>query len=133
MIPDYYTVVIDEGHAVVARVTQAATDELAVSDVERAARRAARDVEESEADDLDDGAGALKDAIGRTEAGRMDKMDPQLADALILVRDGARAALGAIPKEKDGEADPGRNQAKAGVQEVFATADRMAEIGRAHV
>src|SRR3546814_19086520 len=53
-------------------------------------------------------------------------MDPQLADALILVRDGARAALGANPKEKDGEADPGRNQAKAGVQEVFATADRMA-------
>ncbi|WP_179503806.1 ATP-dependent DNA helicase [Nocardioides daedukensis] len=126
MIPDYDTVVIDEAHEVVARVTQAATDELAVSDVERAARRAARYVEESEADDLDDAAGALKDAIERTEAGRIDKMDPQLADALILVRDGARAALGAIPKEKDGEADPGRNQAKAGVQEVFATADRMA-------
>src|SRR3546814_16288469 len=53
-------------------------------------------------------------------------MDPQVAMALILGRDGARAALGAIPKEKDGEADPGRNQAKAGVQEVFATADRMA-------
>src|SRR3546814_8173811 len=98
MIPDYDTVVIDEAHEVVARVTQAATDELAVSDVERAARRAARYVEESEADDLDDAAGALMDAIQRTEAGRIDKMDPHLADALILVRDGARHARGAIPQ-----------------------------------
>ena len=40
MIPDYDAVVIDEAHELTARVTQAATDELAVGDVERAARRA---------------------------------------------------------------------------------------------
>ncbi|WP_397219639.1 ATP-dependent DNA helicase [Nocardioides sp. AE5] len=126
MIPDYDTVVIDEAHEVVARITQAATDELAASDVERAARRAARYVEDAEADDLDDAAGALRDAIERTSAGRIDAIDVQLAEALILVRDAARACLGAIPKEKEGEADPGRNQAKAGLQEVFNTSERMA-------
>src|SRR3712207_4380363 len=42
MIPDYDTVVIDEAHELTARVTQAATDELGVNDIERAARRASR-------------------------------------------------------------------------------------------
>ncbi len=41
MIPEYDAVVIDEAHEVVSRVTQAATDELAPSDVDRAARRSA--------------------------------------------------------------------------------------------
>ena len=57
MIPDYDAVVIDEAHELTARVTQAATDELAVSDVERASRRAHRHVTEkagasNPADDL---------------------------------------------------------------------------------
>ena len=63
MIPDYDAVVIDEAHELVARVTQAATDELTVTDVERAARRSQRHVEGSEADDLADAADALADAI----------------------------------------------------------------------
>ena len=39
MIPEYDAVVIDEAHELVARVTQAATDELTAPDVERAARQ----------------------------------------------------------------------------------------------
>ena len=42
MIPDYDVVVIDEAHELTARVTQAATDELAAADVERAAKRSQR-------------------------------------------------------------------------------------------
>src|SRR5690349_21983759 len=52
MIPDYDVVVVDEAHELVARVTQAATDELAPSDVERAARRSQRFIEGNQADDL---------------------------------------------------------------------------------
>src|SRR5690606_18133963 len=44
MIPDYDVVVIDEAHELTARVTQAATDELSVGDVERAARRSQKHV-----------------------------------------------------------------------------------------
>ena len=50
-----------------------------------------------------------------------------LADALVLVRDAARACLSAYPKEAEtAEADAGRTQARGSVQEVFVTAERMA-------
>ena len=62
MIPDYDTVVIDEAHELTARVTQAATDELGVSDIERAARRAMRwtDGDGDPAGDLEDAAAAAR-------------------------------------------------------------------------
>jgi ATP-dependent DNA helicase DinG len=68
MIPDYDVVVVDEAHEVVARVTQAATDELLASDVDRASRRSRRYVEtgdsdSSAADDLADAGDALGAAI----------------------------------------------------------------------
>ena len=71
MIPDYDVVVVDEAHELVARVTQAATDELAVNDVERAARRSQRHVGESNAaDDLADAGDALQLAMDeRARAG----------------------------------------------------------------
>ena len=52
-------------------------------------------------------------------------MPDQLADALVLVRDAARACLSAYPKDSD-EADAGRTQARGSVQEVFVNAERMA-------
>ncbi|WP_219635467.1 ATP-dependent DNA helicase [Nocardioides ungokensis] len=127
MIPDYDVVVIDEAHELTARVTQAATDELSASDVERAARRSQRFVDGSEADDLADAADTLRDAIAESVPGRFERVPEQLADALVLVRDAARACLSAYPKESDSsDADAGRTQARGSVQEVFANAERMA-------
>ena len=132
MIPDYDAVVIDEAHELVARVTQAATDELTAPDVERAARRARRHVEaegaSNPADDLADAGEALRDALVTAQAGRIDALPTDLGDALQLVRDAARACISAFPREKPGEADadPGRQQAKGSVQDVFAVAERMA-------
>src|SRR5690349_13145140 len=54
MIPEYDVVVIDEAHELTARVTQAATDELTVPEIERAARRSQKHIDGSEADDLAD-------------------------------------------------------------------------------
>ena len=127
MIPEYDVVVIDEAHELVARVTQAATDELFAADVERAARRSQRHVEGEQADDLADAGEALRDAIGNADPGRFDAIPQQLADALILVRDAARACLSAYPKQSsEGEADAGMTQAKGAVQEVFMVVERMA-------
>lgn len=127
MIPEYDAVVIDEAHELVARVTQAATDELASSDVERAARRSRRHVDGAEADDLADAADALRVAMIETPPGRLDSLPADLGDALVLVRDAARAALSAYPKKQQGEeADPGLQQAKGSVQEIFGIAERMA-------
>lgn len=133
MIPDYDTVVIDEAHELTARVTQAATDELSVPDIERAARRSQRHVEGSEADDLADAAGTLADAIEACPAGRIDRIPEQLGEALVLVRDAARSCLSAYPRSdsssssgEEGGADAGLTQAKGMVQDVFANAERMA-------
>lgn len=138
MIPDYDTVVIDEAHELTARVTQAATDELAVADIESAARRSVRWTESSEGDpagDLEDAAQQLAEAFAATPPGRIDQVSTQLADALVLVRDAARACLSAYPRESggDGEGDAGRAQAKGMVQEVFVNAERMAAGSQADV
>ncbi|NYI45983.1 ATP-dependent DNA helicase DinG [Nocardioides aromaticivorans] len=127
MIPDYDAVVIDEAHELAARVTQAATDELWAAEVERAARRSVRHVEGNEADDLADAADALRAAVSEAPAGRFERLPEDLADALALVRDAARACISAFPKAEAGsEPDAAMTQAKGMVQEVFATAERMA-------
>ncbi|MCW2736382.1 ATP-dependent DNA helicase [Nocardioides sp.] len=138
MIPDYDTVVIDEAHELTARVTQAATDELAAPDIERAARRAARwtaDTDGDPAGDLEDAAGQLAEAFEAIAPGRIDAIPTHLSDALVLVRDAARACLSAFPRESGGEAegDAGRTQAKGMVQEVFVNAERMAAGSQADV
>lgn len=137
MIPDYDTVVIDEAHELTARVTQAATDELGVSDIERAARRAARwtDTDGDPAGDLEDAAQQLAEAFEATPPGRIDEVSTQLSEALVLVRDAARACLSAFPRESggEGEGDAGRTQAKGMVQEVFVNAERMAAGSQADV
>ncbi len=139
MIPDYDTVVIDEAHELTARVTQAATDELGAGDIERAARRATRwaaDAAGDPAGDLEDAAGQLAEAIEATPPGRIDNVSTQLADALVLVRDAARACLSAFPRESgggEGEGDAGRTQAKGMVQEIFVNAERMAAGSQADV
>ncbi len=136
MIPEYDAVVVDEGHELVARVTQAATDELTASDVERAARRSQRHVEGTEADDLEDAGAGLRDAIGATRPGRLASLPEVLRDALVVVRDAARAALSAYPKAEAGgkdEPDAGRQQARGSVQDVFAIAERMAAAAASDV
>lgn len=128
MIPEYDVVVVDEAHELAARVTQAATDELSVSDVERAARRSQRHVDSAEADDLADAADRLREVLEDQRPGRLDTLPTDLGDALALVRDAARALISAFPKEAGGgEPDPARTQARGMVQELFATTERMAE------
>jgi ATP-dependent DNA helicase DinG len=130
MIPDYDVVVVDEAHELVARITQAATDELFAADVDRAAKRSQRHVDGNEADDLADAGDALRAAINDLEPGRIDALPDALGDALASVRTSARACLSAYPKGdqggSQGDGDAGLNQAKGMVQEVFVTAERMA-------
>ncbi|VXC12033.1 ATP-dependent DNA helicase [Nocardioides sp. AX2bis] len=139
MIPEYDAVVVDEAHELVARVTQAATDELTPMDVERAARRSQRHVDGEEADSLDEAAADLRDAMQAASPGRFETLPDQLAEALARVRDTARTCLSAYPKQKPAgggggeEADPGLQQSRGMVQDVFDTAERMAAASQADV
>jgi ATP-dependent DNA helicase DinG len=128
MIPEYDVAVVDEAHELVARVTQAATDELSVGEVERTARRAGRHVDGSEADDLADAAEALRHALDEAQPGRLDTVPEELSDALVLVRDAARALVSAMPKEQPGAGEPpdaAATQAKGWAQELFKVTERM--------
>ena len=131
MIPDYDVVVVDEAHELVARVTQAATDELAVNDVERAARRSQRHVGESNAaDDLADAGDALQLAMDEASPGRFDEV-PEALEGRPGAGPRRRAGvpLGLPPRgggRGRGQVDAGRTQARGLVQEVFVTAERMA-------
>jgi ATP-dependent DNA helicase DinG len=97
MLPDYDSVVIDEAHELVSRVTQAATDELTVGDIERAAKRVRRWIREDAAGDpagdLEDAAARLGEAFEVVAPGRFDQMPDQLRDALELVLDAARVCV----------------------------------------
>ncbi|MRJ77013.1 ATP-dependent DNA helicase [Aeromicrobium sp. SMF47] len=134
MLPEYDAVVVDEAHELAARVTQASTDELDPSIVERAARRARAQVDGPEADDLSDAADALADVLARTEEGRVDVPPQPLQEVLAFVRDNARACLSAFPKEKDkGEPDAAKLQARGMVDDVRKIAERMAAKGETEV
>ncbi|MFT4009747.1 MAG: ATP-dependent DNA helicase [Nocardioidaceae bacterium] len=137
MIPDYESVIIDEAHELVARITQAATDELSVSEVDRAARRAARYMKDDDSDPagrLGEAADALRDAIAATAPGRIDMMSEQLAEALALVRDSARAVVSAFPKDTNStDPDAAAQQARGAVQELLKVAERMAAGSEADV
>ncbi len=129
MIPEYDVAVIDEAHELVSRVTQAATDELSLSEIERTSRRAGRHVEGSEADDLADAGERLGEAIDEGRPGRIDQLSPPLGDALALVRDAARALVSAFPKDSAGPGQSGDaavTQAKGWATDLFKTAERMA-------
>ena len=107
MIPDYDAVVIDEAHELTSRITQAATDELLPADVDRAAKRSQRHVEGDQANDLADAGDVLRAAMGDLDPGRIDQPPDHLRDALVLVRDAARACLSAYPKSDSGSSgDP---------------------------
>ena len=128
MIPEYDVAVVDEAHELVARVTQAATDELSASDVDRASRRAQRHVEGTEADDLGDAGEALRDALAEANGGRLDSIPQDLADALVLVRDAARALVSAFPKDSASAGRPpdaAATQARGWAQDLFKVAERM--------
>ncbi len=127
MIPDYDTVVVDEAHELVARVTQAETDELALPLVERAARRARNFVDGPAPVDLADAADVLRAAYDDAGPGRYDVLPEELASGLAMVRDAARATLSGFPKDPpDAEPDAGRQQARGLVDEVRKIAERLA-------
>ena len=129
MIPEYDVVVIDEAHELAARVTQAATDELSAAEVERAARRAQRHVEGTEADDLADAGDALRAAIDECPPGRIDTLPERRWPTRWRWSATRRArCVSAFPqgRRQPGEADAGATQAKGWAQEIFKTAERMA-------
>lgn len=127
MLPEHKTVVIDEAHELVARVTQASTAELDPGIIERAARSARTHVDDPlAAEQLSDAADALADVLTGMEPGTITADTTAVANALALVRDAARSCWSAFPKGEAKDADAGAHRARSRVDEIRQIADRMA-------
>ena len=131
VLPEHDVVVVDEGHELVDRVTGVATDELTASAVERAAARARRVVEDTDA--LADAGEALAAALAEVPEGRLVGLPEELAAALAQVRDAAREVLSRLARGTGGSRGAGgatddgsRKVAQAAVAAVFDTAERLA-------
>jgi ATP-dependent DNA helicase DinG len=128
VLPEHDAVVVDEGHELVARVTSVATADLWPGVVERAAKRARSFVDDGDCAELTDAAEALRRVLGDLEPGRLDSLPESLAVAVAGIRDSARAVTsGFAAARADPELEAGRRAAKALVDDIFTTAERIAE------
>lgn len=129
MLPAYESVVIDEAHELVSRVTQAATDELDVTGIERAVKQARPHLDdETSADVLDDAAETLRDVLRHIDPGAIAPDQDSVQQALHLVRDAARECLSSFAKADNQSVKPEAHAAKSHIEDIRKVADRMASF-----
>jgi ATP-dependent DNA helicase DinG len=123
MLPDHDLLVIDEAHELTDRVTSTVTDELTAATVTAAGKRAAR---YADTDQLADAAQDLQDVLDQLPEGRLANGLPErLATVLAAVRDAARGLQSELKGEAKEAGDGARQVARAAVDELFTTAERV--------
>lgn len=125
VLPEHETVIIDEAHELVDRVTGAVSGSLTVAMV----RRAARSVKEhSKADSgaLEMAAGTLETAFEGLAEGLLKGLDGRLLTAISAVNDAARTAL-SDTKPDGQDVDAGLQMARSRVSEVHDMSSRILE------
>lgn len=125
VLPEHETVIIDEAHELVDRVTGAVSGSLTVATVHRAARGVKK---HSKADSgaLEMAAGTLETALEGLPEGLLKGLDGRLLTALSAVNDAARAAL-SDTKPDGQEVDAGLQMARSRVSEVHEVSNRILE------
>lgn len=125
VLPEHETVIIDEAHELVDRVTGAVSGSLTVAMVRRAVRSVKK---HSKADSgaLEMAAGTLETAFEGLAEGLLNGLDGRLLTALSAVNDAARAAL-SDTKPDGQEADAGLQMARSRVSEVHEVSNRILE------
>ncbi|SDL57864.1 ATP-dependent DNA helicase [Tessaracoccus oleiagri] len=129
-LPEHDAVIIDEAHELVSRITNAATDELTPSLIDRTARRVLDWVNDDLGADFLDTADQFREALAESEVGRVDNSSAPIVYAAATVRDVARKVVSSLGSNKD---DAERTQAAGAVREVFDIADRIAQLVDADV
>lgn len=131
VLGEHAVVVIDEGHELVDRVTNAATDELRVTMIERSARRASRYVKDTLVNGLVAAGGRLGLVLDQVPSGRLDVLPESLVAVLAEVRDSVHPVLSALGDgdrdRSDHQAEANRRRARSAAQEVHEVAVRLLE------
>ena len=137
VLPEHDGVIIDEGHELVDRATQAITSELTVSMAEKAISRARRLVDPETLVNLQRACDELEDAMriaGAELSGptRQEAYSRDLLLALTLVRDSFHQAIAEVNADKDAK-DPDsvavRQQARGALEEVHDVAGSLLGMG----
>ncbi|MCI0382913.1 ATP-dependent DNA helicase [Streptomyces sp. CNQ085] len=130
VLPGHEVLIVDEAHELVSRVTGVATGELTPGGVNRAVRRAAKLVDEKEADRLQTAAEGFERLMELALPGRLEEIPEDLGYALTALRDAARAVITALGSTRDRsvqDEDAVRRQAQASVENVHAVAERIVQ------
>ena len=125
VLPEHETVIIDEAHELVDRVTGAVSGSLTVAMVRRAARSVKK---HSKADSgaLEMAAGTLETAFEGLAEGLLKCLDGRLLTAISAVNDAARTAL-SDTKPDGQDVDAGLQMARSRVSEVHDMSSRILE------
>ena len=125
VLPEHETVIIDEAHELVDRVTGAVSGSLTVAMVRRAARSVKK---HSKADSgaLEMAAGTLETAFEGLAEGLLKGLDGRLLTAISAVNDAARTAL-SDTKPDGQDVDAGLQMARSCVSEVHDMSSRILE------
>ena len=125
VLPEHETVIIDEAHELVDRVTGAVSGSLTVAMVRRAARSVKK---HSKADSgaLEMAAGTLETAFEGLAEGLRKGLDGRLLTAISAVNDAARTAL-SDTKPDGQDVDAGLQMARSRVSEVHDMSSRILE------
>lgn len=125
VLPEHETVIIDEAHELVDRVTGAVSGSLTVAMVRRAARSVKK---HSKADSgaLEMAAGTLETAFEGLTEGLLKGLDGRLLTAISAVNDAARTAL-SDTKPDGQDVDAGLQMARSRVSEVHDMSSRILE------
>ena len=125
VLPEHETVIIDEAHELVDRVTGAVSGSLTVAMVRRAARSVKK---HSKADSgaLEMAAGTLETAFEGLAEGLLKGLDGRLLTAISAGNDAARTAL-SDTKPDGQDVDAGLQMARSRVSEVHDMSSRILE------
>lgn len=127
-LPEHDTVIIDEAHELISRVTGAASAELSPIMVERVAKRAMGWLEDDVALDFLEAGDILRVALDNAPLARVTEHDSAPVRAFEQVRDIARRAVTGLSDKVHKDENAERRQAAAAVQEIFDVAERLAGL-----
>ncbi|NJQ13427.1 ATP-dependent DNA helicase [Streptomyces bohaiensis] len=128
VLPEHEVLIVDEAHELVSRVTGVATGELSPGGVSRAVRRSSKLIDEKAADQLVVAGEEFERVMELALPGRLEEIPEELAHALALLRDAARAAVTELGGSRDAstsDEDAVRRQARASIETVHDVAERV--------
>ncbi|WP_370145422.1 ATP-dependent DNA helicase [Streptacidiphilus sp. EB129] len=128
VLPEHELLIVDEAHELVSRVTGIATAELTTGAVHRAVKRAAKLANEKAVDALQAAAENYHGLMELAQPGRVEELPESIEYAVAAIREACRTVITSLGEVRDKgvtDEDAVRKQARASVETVHETADRL--------